>query len=60
MAKLIHTFVLKLSANEAAALKKFLGSFTDRQFKTHKITGENREHIRNIFDAIPYPDEENY
>ena len=51
-------YVLKLTHFEGQALKKLLGGMTDPEFEKFGIAGEDMERLKDIWDLIPYPDEQ--
>ena len=58
MAKIVTTHSLALSEREAGILKKLLGSFSDPEFSKIGISGADRELMRDIYNQLPYEDEE--
>jgi hypothetical protein len=52
------TYTLTLKEHEAHALKKLLGSMNDQEFSNFGISGDDRETMGEIYDAIPYIDDE--
>jgi hypothetical protein len=54
MVKLKKTYSLELNEKEAMALKILLGNMTDPQFKEFGIEGENRMIIQEIWNCLPY------
>ncbi|MCP4101726.1 MAG: hypothetical protein GY750_09920 [Lentisphaerae bacterium] len=58
MANMIVNFTLKLSKDEALALKQILGSMNDKEFAAKGIEGENRILLGDIWDMLPDKDED--
>tara|TARA_R110000850_G_scaffold238326_1_gene362990 strand:- start:376 stop:552 length:177 start_codon:yes stop_codon:yes gene_type:complete len=58
MVKLKKTYSLELNEDEAKALKRLLGNMTDPQFKEFGIEGERRMIIQEIWDCLPFDDED--
>ena len=58
MVKLKKTYSLELDEKEARALKILLGNMTDPQFKDFGIEGENRMIIQEIWNCLPYDEED--
>tara|TARA_R110000737_G_scaffold108221_1_gene140937 strand:- start:707 stop:883 length:177 start_codon:yes stop_codon:yes gene_type:complete len=51
-------YILELDEKEARALKILLGNMTDLEFKAVGIEGENRMIIREIWDLLPYDEDD--
>jgi hypothetical protein len=60
MATLKKFYSLELDEKEVRAFKILLGNMTDPQFKQFGIEGEYRAIIREIWDLLPYEEDENY
>lgn len=58
MAALEIEYVLKLTHFEGQALKHLLGNMNDKEFAEKGIEGEDRQRLSQIWDLIPYPDED--
>jgi hypothetical protein len=58
MVKLKKTYSLELNEKEAMALQTLLGNMTDPQFKEFGIEGENRMIIQEIWNCLPYDEED--
>ena len=58
MAKVIDSYTIELSRGEALAFKKLLGSMTDEQFSSHGVSGEDRELMSDVWNSLPFEDEE--
>ena len=56
--KLDITYTLILTDTEAQALKKTLGSMSNEDFSKLGIKGEDMETMHEIWDAIPYGEDE--
>tara|TARA_R110000772_G_scaffold217198_1_gene327618 strand:- start:343 stop:528 length:186 start_codon:yes stop_codon:yes gene_type:complete len=60
MATLKKFYSLEIDEKEARALKILLGNMTDPQFKQFGVEGEYRMIIREIWDLIPYDEDDNH
>ena len=58
MAKVKASYTIELNQEEALAFKKLLGSMTDDQFSAHGITGDDRRMMSDVWNSLPYGDEE--
>ena len=51
-------FTLTLNQWEARALKQLVGNMTDDEFEKAGIKGQDRQLMSDIFDFIPYHEDE--
>tara|TARA_R110000822_G_scaffold100860_1_gene226825 strand:- start:1524 stop:1700 length:177 start_codon:yes stop_codon:yes gene_type:complete len=58
MVTLKKFYSLELDEKEARALKIVLGNMTDLEFKAVGIEGENRMIIQEIWDLLPYGEDD--
>ncbi|WP_299073267.1 hypothetical protein [uncultured Paraglaciecola sp.] len=58
MSKIRITYTIDLNENEASALKRLLGSMNDKQFAEFGIKGDDRQAMSDIWNLLPYDDDE--
>ena len=58
MVDLKTTYTLILNEDEGRALKRLLGSMNDNEFAQHGIKGVDIETMSEIWDVLPYDEEE--
>jgi len=50
-------YIIKLSREEAIALKKVLGKQTDNQYKSYGLNSSDIEMMNELYYSLPYEDE---
>lgn len=58
MPELKITYHIDLDEAEAFALKKLLGNMNDQQFSELGIKGEDRQRMSEIYDLLPYDEQD--
>jgi len=58
MAVLEIEYVLRLNYHEGQVLRHLLGSMTDLDFAKFGIEEDDRECMREVYNHIPYPEED--
>jgi len=58
MATIETEYLLKLNETEAFALRKVLGGMNDDEFAELGVRGEQRSAMSDIWDLLPFEDDE--